>query len=543
MALSAWPTEERENWSKYADIAKRFGKADALSRDDYIKFRKEFFDQCHGKKPKIVFNRLVGLMFPKQFLQVPKEEDMTIVYKGLYRLGAFQDERDSFDASGYDEEGRWYDENTTVMQALKGAIDGQGNEYAIGSFGWQLVLLFKSNPSSRGKAVVKYGPPGTGKTFSAKKESQDMLNAWSFLLGGGNIDLKLDEHIQTIQFHPSVGYEDFMEGLRPFRIEHGDSKLCDFPLRLVNGSFKEFCRRAGRWEIDLARYAKGRDKSVTDLLLMPFDQFKEEHLQNNPAFFQEKHWDVIKTAHPLQEGVKLFEVLPPYVFIIDEINRADLSRVFGELMYCIENRGPDNTISTQYAALNDEETGMINVADPESEPNWQFFVPTNIRIVGTMNVIDRSVESFDFALRRRFDWERDDPDSSVIEKFVEALGKRLGTRQTKTNEWIQKVSEFLADGLEALNGAIKNDQNLGDDWQIGHAYFKIIEHMDVGSKKVSAIAKELAESIWTRSICPLLEEYLRGNGDVKKRLDEFHKKFLMEKDKRGKSDNKSDSGN
>ena len=134
----------------------------------------------------------------------------------------------------------------------------------------------------------------------------------------------------------------------------------------------------------------------------------------------EGHWAFLKSV---DGDLPLREALPPYYFIIDEINRAELSRVFGELMFCIENRGPAGAVSTQYAGLNDKETGMVNFgsADEGDKADWRFFVPSNVHIVGTMNVIDRSVESFDFALRRRFVWERDDPDPSVIRVFVGEL--------------------------------------------------------------------------------------------------------------------------
>ncbi|MFH4238343.1 AAA family ATPase, partial [Acinetobacter baumannii] len=86
--------------------------------------------------------------------------------------------------------------------------------------------------------------------------------------------------------------------------------------------------------------------------------------------------------------------IPPFFFIIDEINRAELSRVFGELMYCLEYRGVKGSVKTQYANLNTKKTGILELGQ-----TYQFFIPTNIYLIGTMNTIDRSVESFDFALR------------------------------------------------------------------------------------------------------------------------------------------------
>ena len=95
-------------------------------------------------------------------------------------------------------------------------------------------------------------------------------------------------------------------------------------------------------------------------------------------------------------------------FIIDEINRADLSKVFGELMFCLEKnyRGPQNAIPTQYSNLPVYETKKNKGVEPIGSDCFEdgFYIPDNIVIIGTMNDIDRSVDSFDYALRRRFKW-------------------------------------------------------------------------------------------------------------------------------------------
>ncbi len=105
-------------------------------------------------------------------------------------------------------------------------------------------------------------------------------------------------------------------------------------------------------------------------------------------------------GHP--PGDLLTDHLPPFYFIIDEINRAELSRVLGEIMFALEYRGAEYKIRTQYSSL------ISAPDDPASflfsEGTDHFFIPHNLRLIGTMNVIDRSVESFDFALRRRFRW-------------------------------------------------------------------------------------------------------------------------------------------
>ena len=189
----------------------------------------------------------------------------------------------------------------------------------------------------------------------------------------------------------------------------------------------------------------------------------------------------------------------PYFFIIDEVNRAELSRVFGELMYCLEYRGVKGTVKTQYANLNNKKTGMLY-----KDQGYLFFIPTNVYLIGTMNTIDRSVESFDFALRRRFQWEEVTPDTGLLRYHLNLNYKNWGT---------------LADNLEKLNSKIANDPLLGHEYQIGHAYLMNMKYTK------SLTIKEVRERIWDDCIRPLLQEYLRGTGKETESISEFKKAF------------------
>ncbi|MEO7489754.1 MAG: hypothetical protein ABIU77_21735, partial [Ferruginibacter sp.] len=165
---------------------------------------------------------------------------------------------------------------------------------------------------------------------------------------------------------------------------------------------------------------------------------------------------------------------------------AELSRVFGELMYCLEYRGIAGAIKTQYAHLNNEETGMIKIGE-----EYQFFIPQNIFLIGTMNTIDRSVESFDFALRRRFRWEEVMPDTTLLYYHLTNYNQK----------WAG-----LADNLKTLNVEIEREPLLGRDFQIGHAYLWELHY----SKELTIV--EVRNAVWEDSIAPLLQEYLRGTG-------------------------------
>lgn len=225
--------------------------------------------------------------------------------------------------------------------------------------------LLKAN-----KQLILNGAPGTGKTFSARNEIADKLL-------GKNADKNIQ--MEMVQFHPSYDYTDFIEGIRP----NLASESIGYTLK--NGSFKSFCRKAG-----VIERIKASGKKVTEDTIREFLKGEDESIVD---FWINK----INEEGFNAEDIKPAD-LPPFLFIIDEINRAEISKVLGETMFCLDAdyRGANGMIATQYSALATDETFYIN------EDNDKFFIPSNVYIIGTMNDIDRSVEVFDFALRRRF---------------------------------------------------------------------------------------------------------------------------------------------
>ena len=143
----------------------------------------------------------------------------------------------------------------------------------------------------------------------------------------------------------------------------------------------------------------------------------------------------------------------PFVFIIDEINRGNLSRIFGELLMLIEadKRGPEHAIPLTYA-----------------EPGKRFNVPENVRLLGLMNTADRSLAIVDYALRRRFAFE--------------TLRPAYGTQKFRDHLLDAEVDRAIVDridrNLSALNQDISNDKDLGPGFQIGHSYFVPDESAD-----------------------------------------------------------------
>lgn len=168
-----------------------------------------------------------------------------------------------------------------------------------------------------------------------------------------------------------------------------------------------------------------------------------------------------------------------FVFVIDEINRADLSRVFGELLFAIEPgyRGKA-AVSTQYGYLNDDA---------------RFSVPEKVYVIGTMNDIDRSVESIDFALRRRFAWVEI---KATPDRFMAVLDDVKSADKLTGDEFDMAKKKYTA-----LNEKVGSTPGLGESFQIGPAYFR---------KLTDYAAGERFAKLWSNHLGPLLREYLRG---------------------------------
>ena len=380
----------------------------------------------------------------------------------------------------------WYEKNKFVVSELRKVLVNEKHydEYWCNIFYWEMYENL-ANPFSLKKQLVKYGAPGTGKTYKAKEVSNLQFDIWK--AEHPKSTLTYNDVNKVVQFHPSYSYEDFMDGLRPVLDASNQAQL-----QLVNGIFKTMCINAGKWEVDVAslvNHGKLNNKKWEHLTIKELYPFKEE--------LKGDHWDFVFDYD--NTNAKLTEVIPPYFIIIDEINRAELSRVFGELMYCLEYRGVNGAIETQYNQLNTEDTGMIELGG-----NYKFFVPHNLYVIGTMNTVDRSVESFDFALRRRFRWEEVKPSIGLLRHHL----------QSNNPTWVG-----LSENLKNLNKKIKEEPLLGKDFCIGHAYL-----MDLGYGSNTTYS-EVRHLVWEDSILPLLEEYVRGTGRESEIIKTFAKSF------------------
>jgi len=254
-----------------------------------------------------------------------------------------------------------------------------------------------------------------------------------------------------VQFHPSYDYSDFIEGLRP--IKNKESKEIGFERK--DGVFMAFCRKA------LEAYQEATDKDNA----------------------------------------------PKYVFIIDEINRGEMSKIFGELFFSIDQgyRGIKGLISTQYSNLWTEDYDNTL----EGDNKRKFYIPKNVYIIGTMNDIDRSVESMDFAMRRRFAFKE-----VKAEDRVEMISE---------NDKLGNHFDEIKLRMTNLNLCILTIQGLSSAYQIGASYYlKLKNYLEEGN-----LTEKSWTELWDNHIYGLLFEYLRGVPEQDKLISKLKRAFDM----------------
>ena len=199
-----------------------------------------------------------------------------------------------------------------------------------------------------------------------------------------------------------------------------------------------------------------------------------------------------------------------FVFIIDEINRGEISKIFGELFFAIDPgyRGIKGKVLTQYSNLIDEELEKY------------FYIPENVYIIGTMNDIDRSVESMDFAMRRRFAWKE------VKAKNTQDM---LNTMFNDNKEIEEKDKQLFIDEakkrMDKLNDTIEKIEGFNSSYHIGASYFLKLKNYYNGNNKEDAF-----KSLWENHLKGLLFEYLRGMPDINDKLKRLENAYCIEQD-------------
>ena len=329
--------------------------------------------------------------------------------------------------------------------------------------------------------IILTGAPGTGKTRMAKEIAKEIAKECE--CG----EKSNDKNYEFVQFHPSYDYTDFVEGLRPIEDKDKDGNTT-MVFRKVDGIFKKFCR----------------DVAV---------QNKED--KNNKK--------------------------KKYFFLIDEINRADLSKVFGELMFCLETdkRGKGNAVQTQYQNLPTYDVKEKKYYG-ENEDIFAngFYIPENVIIIGTMNDIDRSVESMDFALRRRFIWKEVEVDEKLLQNSLTAMLTEYTDKNNEklfTDDNARDVAKGITFHIMNLNKVLRGDSRFGKHYFISQGQFanlpeNVIEYA-ANAGEAEAIAKSLISSVWNLRLESLLYEYIRGEGDEQDFVKECKKALETREEK------------
>ena len=424
----------------------------------------------------------------------------------------------------------------TIQEELVKPVKEYGNEYSR--------MLIES------KNIIFRGAPGTGKSYLAKQIATDIISE-GYFDKYESLNDEQKKQVEFVQFHPSYDYSDFVEGLRP-RINDDGS----MGFELKDGIFKSFVSRARRnYEnsqkpkeiVEKETSVQESMKNFFDNIELGVDEFKtltgnsfyvssiddnfihitipgndvvnklvlsvgeiKQMLESGLTFNRVKditnffnkqfasqaysyEFVILKAIqsskiHTRQSPVET-EPLKKYIFIIDEINRGEISKIFGELFYSIDPgyRGKSGEIATQYSNL---QVG-----------NEKFYIPENLYIIGTMNDIDRSVDSFDFAMRRRF---------RFIEIKADATSGMLDG--LKSNRLDDAANELLPEEainrMTALNEAILEVEDLNENYQIGASYFLKLKNLTF-------------DELWTDCLRPLLQEYVQGLYDEEGKMKKF----------------------
>ena len=515
------------NWDKtFLPILKGIINPDSGNRIEKIKdvrdTMRNVIIQGGGRNTKAAINRMLITFCPDILIRIPNEENTK---EFLELLSPFSNPEEPLTTKE-----DWVDNSTNIMEFLKRQLGDIIQKRTL----WDVYISLKNSDKSTNnnmannerdttmldkyisilktnKNLILTGAPGTGKTYMAKEIAKAM-----------------GAEIGFVQFHPSYDYTDFVEGLRPKNDENGNVGF-----ERKDGVFKEFCKKS----FDVIRPSRFNEDYEEEALnyfkkyyngekILTHKQKKNFHIkiENGKIYAQPDSGNsylvdddtILKYLKTGEYNKEHQSTYPPsigeyikqniygkieypaigdkvYIFIIDEINRGEISKIFGELFFSIDPgyRGEKGKINTQYQ-------NMVEEGDVFKDG---FYVPDNVYIIGTMNDIDRSVESMDFAMRRRFAWQ-------------EVTAEESYTNMIENDPEFVLVKDEIKQRMFSLNKAIAETEGLDEAYQIGAAYFR--KYLDYQDKT------NPFDCLWENHLKGLLFEYLRGNRRAKELLEKLH---------------------
>lgn len=440
-----------------------------------------------------------------------------------------------------------------IIEQIKNIIKQESNKMKN-----EIYELLKSNCN-----LILTGAPGTGKTYLAKQIAAKMIFGEDKNIDEMNDDekAKFEYQYKFVQFHPSYDYTDFVEGIRP--VTKNDDT---YGFKRKDGTFKEFCKRAVYFNsiipylkeycIDIDNTIKNGQQYATynkddeeqsakisniiikdNIISVQFtvdkdikftynefinmyinylnidvnDMVNDTNKITGKNFHHTYYYGFINTFHKKYKDKIFNSKLDnskkdkyPFIFVIDEINRGDINKILGELFYAIDlgYRGEKGKVETQYQNLVKSDDVFEN----------GFYIPKNVYIIGTMNDIDRSVESMDFAIRRRFAWQEVKPEDTADEILK--------------NVKIDSAASVLND----FNKMIAGKDALGEMYQIGASYFLKLDTyfkaaVDRNDDKEICI-KDAYQKLWDNHLKGLIHEYVRGKKSGEEIFDKIKNKYF-----------------
>ncbi len=544
----------KSNWSKIAPLLKNIAQNQDIPQwETYQKVKKQIRNFT-AQDRRAATNRLIASLQPNLLCTIVNEYHLWALFAKL--------KEHSSDTIPDFIGGNWFINSHNICCLFQKVLQPQ-NAMDIITYPWEVLQHLRYIEKKRidmstyidtkkallaiNQNLIFTGAPGTGKTHLAKQIAKSIIGVKS------DEDLEKTEQFAFVQFHPSYDYTDFVEGLRPTPPDSNGN----IGFERKDGIFKTFCKCAIQSEIvDIIDNFEDCWIKLIDLLnsqdflevplLSGKDVFKLELNVNGDGlanrtyengdydkgtwihgkskfFNKEQLYNVYKgqlgipsgghdnyrkaIVQYMKENLGLQDYFKGkenkgdtqrrFVFIIDEINRGEISKIFGELFFSIDPgyRGKNGLVKTQYQ----------NLITDKTDPFYDgFYVPSNVYIIGTMNDIDHSVESMDFAMRRRFAWEE-----------IKA------NENTGMLDELQEMKDEVIEIMKRLNAAIWNDESntgiegLNAAYHIGGSYFSKLQ---LYLNEEHTNKKSAYRHLWENHLKGVLFEYLRGTANAMENL-------------------------